>query len=182
MLNIYFGGSTVFGKRQNKRKQRFYYSTIFHRVWEIAKDDVARFHIQPRWGLSLLLWFRSTKDKERKGKGIMDWVILVIWDLWSLTKTKTMRLDHNQVGFVDSVSGSVLSLSWSSSTGFPSDSVEIYDLMRKENLICISFRKAVVMCIYYWPFTTPNWPRKVHEMNWTIWYAFSETKGNRAKV
>ena len=59
-----------------------------------------------------------------------------------------MRLDHNQVGFVDSVSGSALSLSWSSSTGFPSDSVEIYDLMRKENLIRISFRKAVVMCIY----------------------------------
>ena len=82
----------------------------------------------------------------------------------SLTKTKTMRLDHNQVGFVDSVSESVLSLSWSSSTGFPSDSVEIYDLMGKENLICISFRKAVVMCIYHWPFTTSNWPRKVHEM------------------
>ena len=59
-----------------------------------------------------------------------------------------MRLDHNQVGFVDSVSGSVLSLSWSSSTGFPSDSVEIYDLIGKENSICISFRKAVVFNVH----------------------------------
>ena len=32
MLNIYFGGSTVFGKKQNKRKQRFYYCNIFPRV------------------------------------------------------------------------------------------------------------------------------------------------------
>ena len=166
MLNIYFGGSTVFGKKQKiLLNQHFSQSLRDRQRWRGSISYPA---------LVRMIIVVVISIRERKGKGIMDWVILVIWDLWSLTKTKTMTLDHNQVGFVDSVSGSVLSLSWSSSTGFPSDSVEIYDLMRKENLFCVSFSKAGVMCIYIGllQFTTPNWPRKVHEMKWTIWYAF----------
>ena len=55
MVNIFFGGSTVFGEEMFFYLY-FYIHFPFFRVWEVSKDDLAGLHLKSGWTLWALPW------------------------------------------------------------------------------------------------------------------------------